>query len=81
MAERKTGYLGGGRILPPRVRGDMTVSELVDGVFSAYNAARLREGARLFARKMLAPETTVGASLTGALTPGGYGISCLIPLV
>ena len=74
-------YLGGGRILPPRVRGDMTASELVDGVFSAYNAARLREGARLYARKMLAAETTVAVSLTGALTPGGYGISCLIPLV
>jgi deoxyhypusine synthase len=59
----------------------MTATELVDGVFSAYNAARLREGAHLFARKMLAPETTVAASLTGALTPGGYGISCLIPLV
>ena len=74
-------YLGGGRILPPSVRGDMTASELVDGVFSAYNAARLREGARLYARKMLAAETTVAVSLTGALTPGGYGISCLVPLV
>ena len=81
MVPTKTEYLGGGRILPPRVRGDMTASELVDGVFSAYNAARLREGARLFALKMLAAETTVAASLTGALTPGGYGISCLIPLV
>ena len=81
MAERRTKYLGGGRILPPRVRGEMTATELVEGVFSAYNAARLREGARLFARKMLAPETTVAVSITGALTPGGYGISCLIPLV
>jgi len=67
--------------MPPRVRGDMTAAELIDGVFSAYNAARLREGARLFARKMLAAETTVAVSLTGALTPAGYGISCLIPLV
>jgi len=81
MAQGRKRYLGGGRILPPRVRGDMTPTELVEGVFSSYNAARLREGARLFARKMLAPEATVAASLTGALTPGGYGISCLIPLV
>ena len=81
MAGAKGKHLGGERILPPRVRGDMTAAELVDGVFSAYNAARLREGARLFVRKMLAPETTVGVSLTGALTPAGYGISCLIPLV
>jgi len=81
MPERKAKYLGGGRILPAPVRGDMTATELVEGAFSAYNAARLREGARLFTRKMLAPETTVAVSLTGALTPGGYGISCLIPLV
>ena len=81
MVSARKKYLGGGRILPPAVRGDMTATELVEGVFSSYNAARLREGARLFARKMLAPDSTVAASLTGALTPGGYGISCLIPLV
>jgi deoxyhypusine synthase len=81
MADPKKRYLGGARILPPRVRGEMTAAQLVEGVFSAYNAARLREAARLFASKMLAPGTTVAASLAGALTPGGYGISCLIPLV
>jgi deoxyhypusine synthase len=81
MADAKRKFLGGPRILPPRVRPEMTAAELVDGTFTAYNAARLREAARLFAKKMLAADTTVAASLTGALTPGGYGISCLIPLV
>jgi deoxyhypusine synthase len=81
MADSKTRYLGGARILPQRVGGEMAAAALVEGVFSAYNAARLREAARLLATKMLSPETTVAASLTGALTPGGYGISCLIPLV
>jgi deoxyhypusine synthase len=81
MPEPKQTYLGGARILPQRVRGEMTAAQLVEGVFSAYNAARLREAARLFADRMLTPETTVALSLTGALTPGGYGISCLIPLV
>jgi deoxyhypusine synthase len=81
MTDPKTRFLGGARILPQRVRGEMTAAQLVDGVFSAYNAARLREAARLLATKMLAPDTTVAASLTGALTPGGYGISCLIPMV
>jgi len=81
MSDAKSHYLSGGRILPPRVRGDMTAAALVEDVFSAYNAARLREGARLLATRMLAPETTLAVSLTGALTPGGYGISCLIPLV
>ncbi len=81
MVERDSAFLHGGRILPPRVRGNMTAAELVEQAFSAYNAARLREGARLFAEKMLEPDVTVGLSLTGALTPGGYGVSCLIPLV
>ncbi len=30
---------------------------------------------------MLEPDTTVGLSLTGALTPAGIGMSCLIPLI
>jgi deoxyhypusine synthase len=54
---------------------------LVDQAFTSYNAGRLREAARLLATRMLAEDTTVAMSLTGALTPAGYGISCLIPLV
>ena len=81
MRKPKSAHLRGARILPPRVRGDMTAAELVDAAFSAYNGARLREGARLLAERMLAPDVTVAVSLTGALTPAGYGISCLIPLV
>ncbi len=30
---------------------------------------------------MLEPDTVVGMSLTGALTPAGLGMSCLIPLI
>jgi deoxyhypusine synthase len=41
----------------------------------------LREACRLFVSKMLAPETTLGLSLSGALTPAGLGMSCLVPLV
>src|SRR6185369_10619983 len=46
-----------------------------------YNAGRLREACRLYATKMLADDTTVGLSLSGALTPAGLGISCLVPLI
>jgi deoxyhypusine synthase len=35
----------------------------------------------LFTEKMLAPDVTIGVSLTGALTPAGLGISALIPLI
>ena len=33
------------------------------------------------AQKMLAEDCTVGLSLSGALTPAGLAMSCLIPLI
>jgi deoxyhypusine synthase len=41
----------------------------------------VREACHLLVEKMLADGVTVGVSLTGALTPAGLGISCLIPLI
>ncbi|MCS7020907.1 MAG: deoxyhypusine synthase [Gemmataceae bacterium] len=69
------------RIDPPAVDPEMTAAELIDAVFLSYNAGRLREGCQLFVRKMLADDGTVGLALSGALTPAGLGISCLVPLV
>src|SRR5437763_11931010 len=74
-------YLAGARIDPTPIAGAMTVRELVDGTFLAYNAARLREACQLFTHKMLEPDVTVGITLTGALTPAGLGMSALIPLI
>jgi deoxyhypusine synthase len=77
----KSRYLKGKPIRPKPISGDDTVVELIDETFLAYNAARLREACRLFTGKMLAPDVTVGVSLTGALTPAGLGMSSLIPLI
>jgi len=74
-------YLRGSAIEPGPIRGDMTAADLIDQAFLAYNSRRLREGCRLYAEKMLAPDTLVGMSVTGALTPAGLGMSCLIPLI
>jgi len=74
-------YLSGRKIDPVRIGPGMQVADLIDGAFLAYNAARLREGCRLFTEKMLEPDVTVGVTITGALTPAGLGISALIPLV
>ena len=79
--KKQSRYLGGARIDPRRVDGAESVTQLIDGTFLAYNAARLREGAQLFTRKMLEPDVTVGMTLTGALTPAGLGIAVLIPLI
>jgi len=71
----------GPSISPPAMESGLTVKDVVDKHFNSYNAARLREGARLWAEKMSRPEVTVGLTLTGALTPAGLGASCLVPLV
>lgn len=75
-------YLSGPQILPHHLRPDMTVVELIDQQFQAYNGARLQEAARLYTEKMLAPDedTTVGLTMAGALTPAGLG-GCLITLM
>ena len=62
-------YLRGKRIDPKPITGKETVADLLDDAFLAYNAGRLREGCLLFTQRMLAPEVTVGMSLTGAMTP------------
>jgi deoxyhypusine synthase len=69
------------RIDPPSVTGQAALPQLIDEAFLSYNAGRLREACRLFASKMLADDTLVGLSLSGALTPAGLGASCLVPLV
>jgi len=71
----------GRRITPEPIRPGLTVEALVENAFLAYNAARLREACQLFVGEMLAPDVTVGMSLTGALTPAGLGMSALIPLI
>jgi deoxyhypusine synthase len=78
---RASRFLGGARIDPRRIDGSESVTALIDGTFLAYNAARLREGAQLFTRKMLEADVTVGLTITGALTPAGLGIAVLIPLI
>ncbi|MCU0621678.1 MAG: deoxyhypusine synthase [Gemmatimonadales bacterium] len=81
MTRPSAPYLRGQRIDPKGITGRESVATLVDNAYLAYNAGRLREGCALYTQRMLAPETTVGMSLTGAMTPAGIGMSCLIPLM
>src|SRR3954453_15414799 len=69
------------RINPPALTPNAPLADVIDQVFLSYNGGRLREGCQLFARKMLAADATVGLALSGALTPAGLGMSCLVPLI
>src|SRR5262245_4391429 len=69
------------RIDPPAVASGANAADLIDHAFLSYNAGRLREACQIFTRKMLEPDVTVGLALSGALTPAGLCLSCLVPLV
>lgn len=69
------------RIEPPAVTGNVTAADLIDSAFLSYNGGRLRELCQVFTKKMLEPDCTVGLTVSGALTPAGLGMSCLIPLI
>ncbi len=75
-------YLSGPQIVPRRVNPGMTVVELIDQQFQAYNSARLYEAARLDTEEMLVPEkdVTIGLTMAGALTPAGLG-GCVLTLM
>jgi deoxyhypusine synthase len=78
---REGRYLAGRRILPEPIRQGMSAVELIYNAFLAYNGRRLREACRLYARRMLEPDVTVGVTLAGALTPAGLGLAALVPLI
>src|SRR5215467_12013604 len=75
-------FLSGPQIIPRRIKPGMTVTELIDEQFQAYNAARLNEAARLYVEKMLDPglDVTIGLTMAGALTPAGLG-GCILTLM
>jgi len=60
-----SGYLRGKPIRPKKIISGISAAELIEETFLAYNAGRLREACRLFTRKMLEPDVTVGLSITG----------------
>ena len=80
QAPRRTeDYLIGERIVPRRITPGTSAADLLDESFQAYNAGRISEAARLYARRMLDPDQDVTICLTiaGAMTPAGVGGSIL----
>jgi len=61
------------KISADKLKKGLSVKNLVDNYFQAYNSARLNEACRLFSEKMLDPknDVTIGVTIAGALTPAG----------
>src|ERR1043165_6384439 len=77
---KRSRFLHGQSIQPPAIDGNITIVDLVDNTFNAYNAARFREACHLFAERMLADHVNVGMSLSGAMTPAGPGMAAITPV-
>ncbi|MDJ0737900.1 MAG: deoxyhypusine synthase [Nostocaceae cyanobacterium] len=71
----------GKKIAPAPIPQEIGVVDLIDNYFTAYNSARLREVCQLLSQEVLQPGVTVGVSLSGAMTPAGFGISVIAPLM
>jgi deoxyhypusine synthase len=71
----------GQKIAPVPMSTNIGVVDLIDNYFTAYNSARLREICQLLSREVLTEGVTVGVSLSGAMTPAGFGVSALAPLI
>jgi deoxyhypusine synthase len=69
------------KIAPAPIATDISIVDLVDQYFTAYNSARLRELCQLLSQNVMKEGVTVGLSLSGAMTPAGLGISALAPLM
>ncbi len=69
------------KIAPAPMPAEISVVDLIDSYFTAYNSARLREMCHLLSRDVMQPGVTVGVSLSGAMTPAGFGGSVLAPLM
>ena len=78
---RNSRFLHGQKIEPPAIDAHISIVDLIDKTFNAYNAARFREACHLFVERMLADDVTVGMSLSGAMTPAGIGMAAIIPLM
>ncbi|MBW4539885.1 MAG: deoxyhypusine synthase [Myxacorys chilensis ATA2-1-KO14] len=69
------------KITPSPMPAEISVVDLIDGYFTAYNSARLREACHLLSREVMQDGVTVALSLSGAMTPAGFGTSVLAPLI
>jgi len=77
----KSRFLDGQRIEPPAIDANISLVDLIDKTFNAYNPARFREACQLFTERILTDDVTVGMSMSGAMTPACLGMAAIIPVM
>lgn len=71
----------GKKITPEAIDSNLTIINLIDNHFTAFNAARIREACHIISEKMSNDDVTVCLTISGALTPTGLGASAIVPLL
>jgi len=69
------------RIFPGAIPAGVSIVDMVEHYFQAYNAGRVREICSLMVQKVFRDDVVVGMSLAGAASPAGLGSSCLVPMM
>lgn len=69
------------RINPPHIQKGITITDLIDNCYTAFNARSFRQACQLFARKIAQDNVRIGLSVAGALVPAGIGQSTIIPMI
>ncbi len=69
------------KINPPSITKGISLEELIDRCFTSFNARSFRHACQLFTNRIATPDTLIGMSVSGALTPAGIGQSSIIPMI
>jgi len=72
--------LVGKRLWGEPINGEETTAELFEKAFGGYVGRELRTAYEII-KRMLEKDHTIVLSLSGAMTPIDFGVSCIIPLI
>jgi deoxyhypusine synthase len=72
--------LVGRRITSEPIKGDETTAELLEKAFTGYVGRELRNAYRII-KRMLEEDHTIVLTMSGAMTPIDFAVSCIIPLI
>lgn len=75
-----TKRLVGRRLLNEPITGKETTAELFDKAFGAYVGREVRTAYEII-KRMIEKDHTIVLTISGAMTPADFGVSCIIPLI
>lgn len=75
-----TKRLIGKKIVNEPITGNESTAELFDKAFGAYVGREVRNAYNII-KRMIEKDHTIVLTISGAMTPADFGVSCIIPLI